>query len=216
MRNSPHAATAVTVAMPIFCLDGNIGSGKSTVLEHLHTHFGFPIDPEPVQRWLPFLEDIYKRGRGAFNFQIRVWLDRCWIQEKPAAHIVMERSGYFQVNVFVPINAENGRLTESENYMLREMYDRSFRMWSPRGMIYLRSCPDKCLARIKQRGRPEEAGISAEYLHRIHAFHETAYMHGIALGLPIVCIEMEGKTPEIIAGEVAAALTILGARPARK
>jgi hypothetical protein len=40
-------------------------------------------------------------------------------------------------------------------------------------------------------------------------------MHGIALGLPIVCIEMEGKTPEIIAGEVAAALTILGARPAR-
>jgi len=202
--------------MPIFCLDGNIGSGKSTVLEHLHTHCGFLIDPEPVQRWLPFLEDIYKRGRGAFNFQIRVWLDRCWIQEKPAAHIVMERSGYFQVNVFVPINAENGRLTESENYMLREMYDRSFRMWSPRGMIYLRSCPDKCLARIKQRGRPEEAGITPEYMQRIHAFHETAYMHGIALGLPIVCIEMEGKTPEIIAGEVAAALTILGARPARK
>ena len=202
--------------MPIFTIDGGIGSGKSTVLKHLHTHFGFPIDPEPVQRWLPYLNDIYTRGRGAFTFQTRVWLDRCWIQEKPAAHIVMERSGYFQANVFVPINAENGRLTESENYMLREMYDRSFRMWSPRGMIYLRSCPDKCLARIKQRGRPEEAGISAEYLQRIHAFHETAYMHGIALGLPIVCIEMEGKTPEIIAGEVAAALTILGARPARK
>jgi len=202
--------------MPIFTIDGGIGSGKSTVLKHLHTHFGFPIDPEPVQRWLPYLNDIYTRGRGAFTFQTRVWLDRCWIQEKPAAHIVMERSPYMQANVFVPINAENGLLTPSENQMLREMYDRAFSMWSPRGMIYLRSCPDKCLARIKQRGRPEEAGISAEYLQRIHAFHETAYMHGIALGLPIVCIEMEGKTPEIIAGEVAAALTILGARPARK
>ena len=201
--------------MPIFTIDGGIGSGKSTVLEYLHTHFGFPIDPEPVQRWLPYLEDIYTHGRGSFNFQVRVWLDRCWIQEKPAAHIVMERSGYFQANVFVPINAENGLLTPSEHQMLREMYDRSFRMWSPRGMVYLRSSPDKCLARIKQRGRPEEAGIGAEYLQRIHAFHETAYMHGIALGLPIVCIEMEGKTPEIIAGEVAAALTILGARPAR-
>ncbi len=202
--------------MPIFCLDGNIGSGKSTVLQYLHTHYCFPIDPEPVQRWLPFLEDMYRNNRGAFNFQVRVWLDRCWLQEKPATHIVMERSPYFQANVFVPINAENGRLTESEHQMLREMYDRSFRMWSPRGMIYLRSCPDKCLARIKTRGRPEEAGITAEYLQRIHAFHETAYMHGIALGLPIVCIEAEGKTPPEIAGEVAEALRILGARATGK
>ena len=202
--------------MPIYTVDGNIGSGKSTVLTCLHEQFGFPIDPEPVQRWLPFLEDIYTHGRGAFNLQVRVWLDRCWLQEKPAAHIVMERSPYMQANVFVPINAENGRLTESENQLLREMYDRSFRMWSPRGMIYLRSCPDNCLARIKTRGRPEEAGIGAEYLHRIHAFHETAYMHGIAMGLPIVCIEMEGKTPDAVAAEVATALTILGARSARK
>ena len=202
--------------MPIFCLDGNIGSGKSTVLQYLHEQFGFPIDPEPVQRWLPFLEDIYKRGRGAFNFQTRVWLDRCWIQEKPSAHIVMERSGYFQANVFVPINAENGLLTPSEHQMLREMYEHSFRMWSPCGMIYLRSSPDNCLARIHKRGRPEEMGITAEYLQRIHAFHETGYMHGVAMGLPIVCIEAEGKTPPEIAGEVAEALRILGARATGK
>ena len=201
--------------MPIYTIDGGIGSGKTTVLEYLHTHYSFAIDPEPVQRWLPYLEDMYKNGRGAFNFQVRVWLDRCWLQEKPATHMVMERSPFFQANVFVPINAENGRLTDSENQLLREMYDRSFRMWSPRGMIYLRSSPDNCLTRIQTRGRPEEMGITAEYLQRIHDFHETAYMHGIAMGLPIVCIETEGKTPAAIAGEVATALRIFGARSAR-
>jgi deoxyadenosine/deoxycytidine kinase len=173
------------------------------------------VDPEPVQRWMPFLNEVYRHNRGAFNFQTRVWLDRCWIQEKPATHIVMERSGFFQANVFVPINAENGLLTPDEHQMLREMYDRSFRMWSPRGMIYLRSSPDNCLTRIQTRGRPEEMGITAEYLQRIHDFHETAYMHGIAMGLPIVCIETEGKTPAAIAGEVATALRIFGARSAR-
>lgn len=202
--------------MPIFTIDGVIGCGKSTVLELLHARHGFAIDPEPVQRWLPFLNDIYTHGRGAFALQTRVWLDRCWLQEKPTTHIIMERSQYFQCNVFVPINAENGLLTPAEHQMLREMYEQSFRMWSPRGMVYLRSSPEKCQERVRTRARPEEAGITDEYLRRLHAFHENAYMRGIALGIPIVCVDVEGKTPEAVADEVAAALAILGARAGRR
>jgi deoxyadenosine/deoxycytidine kinase len=200
--------------MPIYTLDGNIGCGKTTVLEYLHTHYNFAIDPEPVQKWKPYLEEMYHHNRGAFNFQVRVWLDRCWLQEKTNTHLIMERSPYFQANVFVPINSENGRINAGDSALLREMYEKAFRIWSPIGMIYLRSSPDQCIARIKHRGRPSENGLTEAYIRRLHEFHENAYMYGIGMGIPIICIDTDAKPVPQIAQEVANAFGILGARPA--
>lgn len=200
--------------MPIYTLDGNIGAGKTTVLEYLHNHYNFAIDPEPIGKWKPYLDEMYHHNRGAFNFQVRVWLDRCWLQEKTNAHLIMERSPFFQANAFVAINAENGRINAADHQLLREMYEKAFRMWAPTAMIYLRSSPDQCLARIKSRGRPAESGLTEAYIRRLHDFHETTYMYGIGMGIPIVCIDTDAKPVAQIAHEVATALGILGARPA--
>lgn len=201
--------------MTVITIDANIGAGKTTLLEFLHTRYGLPIDPEPVEKWEPYLADMYRHGRGAFSFQVRVWLDRCWIQEKPNSLIVMERSPYFQANVFVPVNCESGRITASENRILCDMYERAFKMWSPHGMIYLRSSPERCAARIAKRGRESEksASVGVEYLRRLHDFHESAYRYGIAMGLPIVCVDAGDRTVEAIAADVMEALRAFGVVP---
>jgi len=198
-------------ASRIFTVDANIGAGKTTVMEYLHKHYRIPIDPEPVQKWIPYLEEMYKENKGAFDFQVRVWLDRCWVQQRPnMAPIIMERSPYFQSNVFVPVNVDNKRLTQHELQMIQEMYARSMAMWSPQGYVYLRSDPTKCHARIAHRGRDSESAIPLEYLESLHKYHEEAYRAGVSQGLPIIVIDVEGKTVETIAEEVYKALTALG------
>jgi deoxyadenosine/deoxycytidine kinase len=195
--------------MPIFTVDANIAAGKSSVLKYLHTHYRVPIDLEPVNKWEPYLKDVYQNGRGAFAFQMRVWLDRCWIQEKPNAGVmVMERSPYFQSNVFVHANAESGAYTENELTVLREMYTRTLKTWMPQGYIYLRSSPAKCAERMARRGREVEATVSPNYLRRLHDLHEAAYVCAVASGLPVVCIDVENKTVPAIAAEVYNAITI--------
>jgi deoxyadenosine/deoxycytidine kinase len=197
--------------MPVFTIDGNIGVGKSTLLEYLHTHYRLPIDPEPVERWQPFLENMYRNGRGAFEFQVRVWLDRCWIQTRPnMAPILLERSPFFQRNVFVPAMFDGGKIDYKEYCMLQEMYDKSGSVWCPNGCIYLRSNPMKCLERIQKRARPGEEQISAAYLYKLHSLHEYTYMSAVMAGIPIICVDVEGKTVSQIAAEVWVALSILG------
>lgn len=198
-------------AQRIFTIDANIGAGKTTVMEYLHKHYRIPIDPEPVQRWMPYLEDMYRNDKGAFDFQVRVWLDRCWVQQRPnMSPIVMERSPYFQRNVFVPVNVDNKRLSEKELNMINDMYSLSMSMWSPQGFIYLRSDPAKCKERINRRSRNSEDTISLEYLENLHKYHESAYMNGVSQGIPIIVVDVEGKTVPEVANEVLRALYCLG------
>lgn len=198
-------------ATRIFTVDANIGAGKTTVLEYLHKHYNLPIDPEPVQKWMPYLQDLYTNDKGAFEFQLRVWMDRCWVQQRAdMAPIVMERSPYFQRNVFIPVNVDNERLTARQYELLNDMYGLSMSMWSPQGMIYLRSDPAKCQQRIAKRSRDSEDTISLEYLESLHKYHEYAYMQGVSHGMPIIVIDVEGKTVQQIAHEVYQALGCLG------
>jgi deoxyadenosine/deoxycytidine kinase len=195
----------------IFTIDANIGAGKSTILDYLHKFYKVPVDPEPVQKWMPYLQDMYHQNKGAFEFQVRVWLDRCWVQQRPnMSSIIMERSPYFQSSVFVPVNLDNNRLTVKEYQMLQEMYQRSMNMWSPKGYIYLRSDPAKCLQRIMKRGRDSEEQIPLEYLESLHKYHENAYMSGVTNGLPIIVVDVENKSVCQIAHEVWQALQFLG------
>lgn len=195
----------------IFTLDANIGAGKSTVLTYLHNHYRLPIDLEPVVKWQPYLEDLYRNKRGAFEFQVRVWLDRCWIQQRPnMAPIIMERSPYFQSNVFLPANLDAGSFTQQQYHMLQEMYNKSMMLWSPHAYIYLRSDPVKCYERVQKRARPSEEIISLDYLKKLHDYHERSYMLAASQGIPIICIHVENKTVKEIADEVMQALMVLG------
>ncbi len=195
----------------IFTIDANIGAGKTTVLDYLHRYHHVAIDLEPVERWTPFLDELYRYNKGAFEFQVRVWLDRCWVQQRPnMAPIVMERSPYFQANVFVPTNLDEGRISIREYHTLQEMYQKTLNMWAPHAYIYLRSDPLQCHGRIAKRGRESEADIPVEYLVKLHEYHERAYRMAVAQRIPVICIHVEGKTIPQICQEVLDSLMALG------
>ena len=194
--------------MPLITVDGNIGAGKTTLLKLLHTKHGWPVDLEPVHRWLPYLHNLYEQKKSVFEFQIRVWLDRCWIQPKSSSSkvMIMERSPFFQNMVFVNANVSNGALTQTEHIVLNDLYARAMDMWQPLLYVYLRSNPTACSQRISTRGRACEASITPEYLNLLHTLHEAAYVEAVRMGMRIFVIDIEGKTPDEIAEELNAIL----------
>jgi deoxyadenosine/deoxycytidine kinase len=196
--------------MPIISIDGNIGCGKSTLLEYLHTHYALPIDLEPIKKWQPYLNDMYYHNKGAYEFQVRVWLDRCWIQPKADSTLIMERSPYFQKTVFIPINHDNNRLTSRQVESLLEMYEKSSKLWNPVGYIYLRSNPNKCIERIAHRSRESEEAIDITYIKHLHMLHEINYFKAIVQGYPMICIDIENKTIPDIGQEILHVIEMMG------
>lgn len=198
--------------MPICTIDGNVSAGKTTVLKLLHSRYGWPVDIEPVHKWAPYLQRFYSNQgaessqahSNAFEFQVRVWLDRCWIQPKAntSAIMLMERSPYFQWKVFVAAIQLCGSVSASEATILNEMYERAMTMWQPMLYIYLRSAPTHCYDRACLRSRQCEKGLTAEYLTMLHNLHEGAYVDAVRSGMRVLVIDVHDKTPDMIADEV--------------
>jgi deoxyadenosine/deoxycytidine kinase len=197
----------------VFTLDGSIGAGKSTILGYLNDKYRISVEVEPINKWQPFLNELYgNKESSAFNLQIRVWLDRCWINDTMSFPMIMERSPLFQEKVFVKVNTEIKRISDVQVDLITEMYNLSGKMWQPHGYVYLRSDPTKCIQRIAKRARNSEDAIPVDYMIRLHELHEEAYIAAVAEGKPIVCVDVEGKTVKEIGEEVWVALQSLSVK----
>ena len=186
--------------MTIYTIDGNIGCGKTSVLNYLHKYKNIQVDLEPIDKWKPFLDNIYLSKTGYFNFQIKVWLDRAWIQEKDKTSIIlMERSPYFIRNTFNKYTYDNEIINKNEYTIINELYDKTDIIWKSNYYIYIRSSPKKCLERILKRGRDNEMNITIEYLIKIHELHEQAYNNAVKNNFNIIVIDIENKSFEEIA-----------------
>ncbi len=189
--------------MTIITIDGNIGAGKTTILNYIHANHNIYIDLEPIDKWKPFLDDIYINRQKFFNFQIRVWLDRSWIQEKDNnSTIVMERSPFFIRNTFNQSMINNNLINPQEGIIINELYDKTDIIWKSNYYIYIKSSPQQCLERIIERGRDNEMGIDINYLTEIHNLHEESYQKALKEGRNIICIDVENKDIETIANEI--------------
>lgn len=189
--------------MTIITIDGNIGAGKTTILNYIHANHNIYIDLEPIDKWKPFLDDIYINRQKFFNFQIRVWLDRSWIQEKDNnSTIVMERSPFFIRNTFNQSMINNNLINPQEGIIINELYDKTDIIWNSNYYIYIKSSPQQCLERIIERGRDNEMSIDINYLTEIHNLHEESYQKALKEGRNIICIDVENKDTEIVANEI--------------
>jgi deoxyadenosine/deoxycytidine kinase len=195
--------------MTIYTIDCNIGCGKTSILNYLHKYKNIQIDLEPVEKWKSFLDNIYLSKTGYFNFQIKVWLDRAWIQEKDNKSIIlMERSPFFIRNTFNKNDYIKNNINEDEYNVINEMYNKTDNIWKSNLYIYLRSSPIKCLERIKYRARNNEMNISLEYITDIHNLHEETYKLALDNKLNIIIIDVNNKTIHEIADEILDAIKI--------
>lgn len=188
--------------MPIITLDGNIGCYKTSILNYFHKNYKTPVDLEPVENWSEYLKNMYDTENSTYNFQIKVWLDRCWIQEKSNTIILMERSPYFIKNVFVEKAYEDKSISEEEYRNILTLHKTTDKLWEPCGYVYLRSNPEICFNRIKKRGREAEKNIKLEYIKRIHELHEKSYEEAVINNKNIIYIDVENKSISDICSEI--------------
>ena len=163
---------------------------------------------EPVDNWQKHLNKIYNKENNdnselsnIFNFQVRIWLDRCWIQNKIETNVILvERSPNFIKNVFIKNAINDKEITENESEILDYLHKKTDYLWENNIYIYLQSSPESCLNRIKKRNRVSEDKITIEYLEKIHELHEIHYKN--MLNCMIYIINVENKTIQMIANEV--------------
>ena len=188
--------------MPIITIDGNIGCCKTSILNYFHKNYKTAIDIEPIESWTEYLKSMYESDNSTYNFQIKVWIDRCWIQEKSNVIVLMERSPYFIKNVFVEKAFEDKTINEDEYNNIHKLHKTTDELWQPNAYIYLRSDPEMCYNRIKKRGRESEKNIKLEYIKRIHELHEEKYKVALENNKNIIVIEAENKTIPDICSEI--------------
>ena len=179
-------------------VQGNIGSGKSSLLTAIEDHptraGGVVLVREPVAEWEPWLHRYYG-GRSAaapafpdidtpprggdgralgLQLQVLASLHRKR-RELPLSTrlVIFERSPISSRKIFVERMMEKGEMDELE----KDLYDNIYATlgWSPTVDVYLRCPPATCLQRIRARGRESETSMELPYLEELHRKHENMY-----------------------------------------
>jgi len=172
----------------IISIEGNIGSGKSTLMTHLkqkiNTNIVF-VD-EPVNEWTTImdsngknaLELFYNNQKdNSFWFQILAYITRLRnllsiLESNKNKIIICERSIYTDHHVFASMLYDKGFLKEMEWKTYLYWFDTFKKQTMLNLVLYVNTSPDECLNRINKRNRTEEKNkISLEYLTTCHGKH---------------------------------------------
>jgi deoxyadenosine/deoxycytidine kinase len=155
-------------------LDGNIGCGKSSVINKIiETNcIDLPIYNEPLNDWDQWLKLFYSdMTKYSFGFQMRVL--KSHLDKKDVLNGFFERSPLSCQRVFGELLFEDKQMTQLE-WNLTEEFNNDFG-WTPDIVIYLKCSPKVCYERIHKRNRYSEETISLEYLERLNAKYEKLY-----------------------------------------
>ena len=147
-------------------IDGNIGCGKTTVIQRLNDEFRIPIFLEPLHKWHEYLTEFYKDPKKwAFPFNLEVLMTfNQWIGNGFPA--IYERSPLSCRYVFTEQNFESGHVHPLELNIFSKLYKKL--SWSPDVLIYINTDPNVCYERMQTRARDCESHVSLDYLTNIH------------------------------------------------
>lgn len=186
--------------MPIITIDGNIGSGKTSILQKLQMNYGQLVDLEPIEQWKPYLDNIYLNNTGHFSFQKKVWEDRALIQSRNNNIIFVERSAKFTRETFVEVY--KNKFTNEEYFLLNHLYENSDAknnkmITEPILYIYISVSDDICINRIKERNRNNEIDINHELIKKLNIKHEECYNLLLNQGYQILKIDGTNSLEDI-------------------
>ena len=195
-------------------IEGNIGAGKSTVVDYLNKTLSkdkFDFLVEPVSKWLNYkdengcnlLDNFYKnQKRWSYTFQMCSSMTRIHdVQSKNRLlgdrHLIIERSIYSDKNCFAELCYDNKKINDMEWAIYNDWY--KWLMFEFNKdikadyLIYLKCPPEICEARINKRKRPEETGIPLEYLRQLHEKHEKLVK---TIDIPVITIDVSRNIDE--------------------
>ena len=155
---------------------GNIGSGKTTLVEILSQKLGFVPFYEPHEE-NPYLADFYEdMKRWSYQSQVYFLTRRLRIHKElllAKGSVVQDRSVYEDAEIFARNLYLQGDLTQRDYAVYQDLYHILAALLPPPNlMVYLRASVDTLQQRIAKRGREYEAGISRYYLTRLNDLYE--------------------------------------------
>ncbi|KAJ8933209.1 hypothetical protein NQ314_014156 [Rhamnusium bicolor] len=163
-------------------VEGNIGSGKTTFLNHFNKYDNVAMFAEPIEMWrncngYNLLDLMYKdTAKWSFTFQSYVQLTMLRQHTYKTSHPVklMERSIYSARYCFVEKMARDGLMPTPSVAVI----DKWFKYITENEdvgvdlIVYLRTFPEVVYERILKRNRSEERTVPFEYIKALHVMHE--------------------------------------------
>jgi len=190
----------------LFSIEGNIGAGKSTILNHLKEYTKciegkeVVFIPEPVCEWesivntsgQTMIEMFYTDPKKyAFAFQMMAYISRLHMiktemEKNPNAIFITERCLLSDYNIFAQMLFEKGHLSLEEFSIYKKWFD-YFNTITITGFIYIKCNPKTAFDRCVSRNRKGE-NIDFDYIQDCHDKHES-WLQEINLDTPILILD---------------------------
>ena len=194
----------------IVSIDGNIGSGKSSIMRYLEKNFAnfcaskgnnckICFLKEPVSSWesigdangKSIITHFYENNeRYSFAFQVMAYTSRMSLLKEALKGdydiIISERSVYTDKFVFAKSLYDSEKMSLIEYLIYLNLFKEFQTIFQDLKIVYIRTSPEICDLRVQQRGRLGET-ISIEYLKDCHHYHDvwlnnpTAIEEGLVL-----------------------------------
>ncbi len=156
-------------------ISGNIGSGKTSLVEMLSSRLGYEPFFERIDN--PYLDSFYQdMARWSFNLQMS-FLSKKTLQVKEIMDskndIIQDRTIFEEAYVFVR-NLNRMGLMSTQDY---ELYMTLFDLLAagirrPDIIVYLKASIPTLISQIRRRGREYEMGIQPEYLEGLNELYD--------------------------------------------
>jgi deoxyadenosine/deoxycytidine kinase len=171
----------------IYCIDGNIGAGKSTILRGLEK-YGYFVFQEDLSDWGELLNRYYhdkKRWMCTLQLSILHSMHQQYKAIKNLQYpvVFVERSPTASM-IFVENGIRQGFMDSEEARVVKNMH--AVLKWHPDTSFYIDTPVEICQERVLQRQRTCENGIGTDYLKMVHDGYTECYRN-----LP--CVKINGN-----------------------
>lgn len=153
---------------------GNIGCGKTSLVEMLSKHFNIKPYYENIDN--PYLNDFYlDMEKWSFKLQMSFLANKITQMrsiEQESTTVIQDRTVYEEAMIFVK-NLNNMLLLTPRDYKTYlQIYNLMLQgMAEPQLLIYLKSNVSTLVSQIKKRGRDFEQNIEIEYLTKLNELY---------------------------------------------
>ena len=207
--SQPWSPNVRSIGMPfdgkekfLICIEGNIGSRKSDLMQKLleinaHRQQQVKVIREPVDKDGPdgfkeAMEQFYdalaageaaslQQKEASSRFEQKMFKHHFHVATGPevrSMHVISERSIKAKIHVFNEINYDQGRLLPQYRDDMQRQYQeniKGLRQHQPHAVIFFEISVRQAIDRIKHRGRQSEAHITENYLKAIEDKYDLLY-----------------------------------------
>ena len=198
----------------LLSIEGNIGSGKSTLVAKLREKYGNNKEicflDEPVSEWetikdnedKSMLEKYYgNQSKYAFAFQMMAYISRLTPLRKALKQnykiIITERSIYTDKMVFAKMLYDEKKMEDVEYQIYNKWFHEFIEDIPTPHIVYVKTNPIIAKERVDKRARTGET-IPLEYLKSCHDYHENWLVTNVHKNMFLWCCNEEEVNQELL------------------